>query len=106
MEEKSKEDMIPESNIVTTAEEMEAYYIIKSICTEKVASSKINYQDYQGFFSVYYDGKKTKHICKLYLNDRKKEIEIIDNQPISIKSLDDLYTLKDQLFAKLESLQS
>ena len=106
MEEQSKEDMIPEPNIVTTEEEMEAYYIIKSICTEKVASSKINYQDYQGFFSVYYDGKKTKHICRLYLNNKKKEIEIIDNQPVSITSLDDLYTLKDQLFAKLESLQS
>ena len=106
IEEESKENIIQESNIVTTEEEMEAYYIIKSICTEKVVSSKINYQVYQGFFSVYYDGKKTKHICKLYLNDRKKEIEIIENKPISITSLDDLYTLKDQLFTKLESLQS
>lgn len=93
------------SNIVTTEEELEAYYIIKGICTEKIPASLIQYQDYQGFFSVYYDGKKTKHICKLFLTEKKKEIEIIDNQRILLDSIDDIYSLKNQLFQKIESLK-
>lgn len=92
------------NTIVTTQEEIEAFHIIKAICTEKIKAEKIQYQDYLGFFSIYYDGKKTKHICKLYLTDNKKEIEIFEKE--SISSIDDLYLLKDKFFQKIEQLQS
>ncbi|MGL4368004.1 MAG: type I restriction enzyme HsdR N-terminal domain-containing protein [Brevinemataceae bacterium] len=92
------------SGIITTEEEIQAYHIIKAICMEKITADKINFQDYIGFFSIYFNGKKTKNICKLYLNENKKEIEIFERE--TIDSLDDLYLLKDKLLKKIEHLQS
>lgn len=86
-QEKSQEELILESNIITTTEEMEAYDIIKNICKEKFPLREIKFKKHPTFFRIYYFNPRQKNICRLYLNDKKKEIEIVDNKRITITSL-------------------
>ncbi|MGL4388078.1 MAG: hypothetical protein ACRCTJ_01620 [Brevinema sp.] len=104
-EQENEFDINKDSNqIITIQEKMEDFFIIKAICIEKITTEQIAYQDYLGFFSIYYGGEKRKHICKLYLTDNKKEIEIFEKETIA--SIEDIYTLKDKLFQKIKELQS
>lgn len=89
------------SKIVTTAEEMEGYLIVKSILRQKVEASRITYRDAQSYFAILLDDNNRKTICRLYLNGGKKHIAIIDEAKKEVKSelksLDDIFSFADQL---------
>ena len=69
------------SGILTTAEELKAIDIIKTVLA---MSSKINnndvdrigYRDYKGMFKIIVDNMPSKEVCYLKLNSNKKSIVI------------------------------
>jgi predicted type IV restriction endonuclease len=59
--------------IVTTPEEIEAFYIVKSILREVVDPSRIHYKDVQSYFGILLDNNTRKPICRLYLDSSKNK---------------------------------
>ena len=93
------------NEIVTTVEEMQGYYIVKSILAEYCDSKKIGYKDTFSYFGILYDNKVTKWICRIYLKDSVKFITVPSSDKkekrYNINCVDDIYKLKDILINSL-----
>jgi len=102
-EEQAKED---ESKIMTTEEELEGFFIVKSILRTKFDSKRICHRDFQNFFSVLLDDTIRQTICRLWFNGEKKFLGLfIDNKKetkFEIKKLDDIYNYSEQLIQVTE----
>ena len=103
---KTEEDTICEddkaSKINTTIEELEGYYIVKSIVCEVISSERVTYRDSQSYFAIFADDNNRKPICRLHFNNtNNKRIGFVDEnrneQLESINKLDDIYKYKKQL---------
>lgn len=64
------------AKIVTTEEELEAYFIIKNILKDIVPMHDIYYKDNERYMAILYKNKTTKWICRLYFNGSKKYITV------------------------------
>jgi len=73
-----------ESKIVTTQEEMEGYFIIKTILRKQIDSTRIYYRDFQNFFSILLDDSIRQTVCRLYLDESKKQIGLFENKKESL----------------------
>lgn len=113
-EEKTKEDVesIDENRdnpkIITTEEELEAYYIIKAILREKVAGDKVFHRDTQSYFGILLDNNNRKPICRLRFNSSNKYIELFHNgkeagERFLIQNLDEIYDYKEFLLNTIDN---
>lgn len=95
-----------ESKIVTTAEEMEAFLIVKTILRQQITSTRVAFRDAQSYFAILLDDNNRKTICRLYLNGNKKYIGTFDEQKKEIKSeilsLDDIFQHSKSLLTTVE----
>jgi predicted type IV restriction endonuclease len=105
IEEQAKEE---ENKIFTTEEEMEGFFIVKSILRTKFDSNRIYFRDFQNFFSVLLDDTIRQTICRLWFNDEKKYIGIIDENKkenkFELTKLDDIYNYSEQIIKTTERL--
>lgn len=90
------------SKIITTEEELEGYYIVKSILRSVIQSERITYRDAQSYFSVFIDDNNRKPICRLYLNSpsNKKFVYFDENKKemvCKIESLDEIFNFSEFL---------
>lgn len=90
----------PDNKIITTDEELEGFYIVKSILRQFINPDRICYKDVQSYFGINIDGKVTRTICRLYFNTKNKSISIFapdktENEH-SISSLDEIYQYHDE----------
>lgn len=87
--------------IETTLEELEGFYIIKSILRVAIDSNRIFYRDSQSYFSVILDDSNRKTVCRLYMNGKKKQIGVFDANKAETKheiaSLDEIFKFSEQL---------
>ena len=88
--------------IITTEEELNAWYIIKAILRERVAPERITMRDVQRHCSILLDDNRNKRICRLWFNNpKRKQLGLFDvdknEQKVPLHSLDDLYQFTDQL---------
>lgn len=94
-------DVEPENSITTTEEELEAYYIVKSILRGTVPPEKITFKDTGAYFNVLYDNNIRKWICRLYLSGGKKRIVLSDENKNGVKydicNIDSIYDLAPQI---------
>jgi len=95
--EESKDD-----KIITTEEELEGFFIVKSILRPYIASDRVTYRDSQSYFAIFIDDNNRKTVCRLYFNSQtNKRIVFIgeDKKEIvnKIQSLDDIYTYSEQI---------
>lgn len=102
VEQASAEQEKDEPKIVTTEEELEAFYIIKSILRASIPPERITYRDAQTYFAVFLDDNNRKTVCRLYLNSpTRKRLTFLDENKKEIhnkiKSIDDIYNFADQL---------
>lgn len=90
-----------ESKIVTTAEELEAFYIVKSILRNNIPSERITYRDAQSYFAIFVDDNNRKPVCRLYFNTAVKSIGIFDADKNEVKhkldTLDEIYNYQEEL---------
>lgn len=95
-----------ENKVVTTAEELEAFLIVKTILRQKIPSSRVTYRDAQSYFAILLDDNNRKSICRLYLNGNKKFIGTFDENKkenkSEIMSLDDIFNFADILLKMIE----
>ena len=97
-----------ESRIETTEEELEGFYIVKSIVREVVAPDRIGHRDTISYMSVVLDGNSRKPVCRLHFNsERRKYLGLFDaegkHERVEIGSVDDIYEYVEQLKATAQS---
>lgn len=100
-----EEDEQDESkDIVTTEEELQGFYIVKSILASANADLEdISYKDTLSYFNILYQGKVTKWICRLFFNTAKKQIAFPDRTSVNIEKLEDIYQYKTDIIKAFES---
>ncbi|CAM2767032.1 type I restriction endonuclease [Helicobacter burdigaliensis] len=90
--------------IITTEEELQSFYIIKSIlASAKADLNEISYKDTLSYFGVLYQGKVTKWICRLFFTATKKSIGFPNGQNYNLEKLEDIYNLSDEIIKAYES---
>lgn len=96
-----------ENNIITTNEELESYYIVKSILSEFVNPAEIYYKDTYSYFGILYENKVTKWICRVYLKENVKFVIIPDENKKEIRyeinNINDIYKLREKLATRLNT---
>lgn len=99
----------PENLIVTTEDEMQAYYTVKAILAKDFDISRISYKDTRSYFAILIDGMVSKWVCRIFLKESVKFVVIgyDENKKeirYDIESLDDLFGLSDKLTERTKQL--
>jgi hypothetical protein len=99
-----KEDKNP---ILTTDEELQGYYIVKSLLCDSTDLANITSKDTVSYFTIMYQGMVTKWLCRLYFNGNQKSISFPADEngsenKIKIDKIEDIYKYKDELKIALE----
>ncbi|MDR0538003.1 MAG: type I restriction enzyme HsdR N-terminal domain-containing protein [Tannerellaceae bacterium] len=99
--------MSEDGTIVTTQEEIEAFYIVRSILRQFIDVTRITYRDSQSYFSIFIDNNSRKPVCRLFLNSNKnKQIVFFSDDKkevlkYKIEALDDIYKFSEQLITSI-----
>ena len=97
------------SSIVTTDEELEGFYIVKSLLRQNIDSKRIGYRDAQSYFAILLDDNNRKTICRLYLNTSKKYLVVLDDAKKEVKyeiqTLDEIYKYSKELLSAVARLE-
>lgn len=89
--------------IVTTLEELEAFYTIKSMLREVLDTKRISYKDTASYFSILIDNNVRKWVCRLWFGETKKAVCVqAENKSetwINFDAIDDLFKHRDEIVA-------
>lgn len=89
------------SKIITTEEEIEAFYIIRGILAGTISVDEVVYRDTESYFGILFQNNNRKPICRLNLDTKNKQLLIPDENKkfnrIYIDTLDDIYKYKNEL---------
>jgi hypothetical protein len=104
---KPSESTPKENNIKTTDEELEGYFIVKSILRPHIACDRITYRDAQSYFAIFIDDNNRKQVCRLYLNSQtNKYIAFVGEDKKEVKhkisTLDEIYNHSDELINTIQ----
>jgi predicted type IV restriction endonuclease len=98
-----------EENVVTSEDELEAFYIIRAILREIVPVKRVVLRDRQTYCGILLDDNGRKPICRLHFNGSRKYIGFFDNQKdqrerlaeerVLLEHMDDLYKHADRFKA-------
>lgn len=95
-----------ERRIVTTEEELEAFFIVKNLLKDTVDINDISYKDNERYMTILYKGKTTKWICRFYFNGTNKHIAIPDENKKEVRhDINNVYDIQEYqtlLIAALE----
>lgn len=103
-----------ESYIVTTEEELEGYYIVKSIVREVVDPDRIFHRDTQQYMGIILDNSRKKPICRLYFNSDTKYLGLLNSEGLGLRgtknfdrvelgNVDDIYNHAEALKITVQS---
>lgn len=94
-----KADKTPK--IITTQEELEAYFIVKNLLKEFVPKEDIAFKDNESYMGILYQNKTTKWICRFYFDRKQKYITIADENKREVRhDINGIYEIenyKDEL---------
>jgi hypothetical protein len=86
----SREDLLE-----TTEEELEGFYIVKSMLRDAVEPSRITHRDTQSYMGILLDDNNRKPLARLYFNRSQKHLGLFDEQRneerLPIDDLNDIY---------------
>ncbi len=92
-----------DSGIVTTAEELEAYEIVKIVLKDTVDDERVTMRDTKSYCGILLDDNNRKPICRFRFSQTKKYISLMDVEKretrVLLESLDDIYLHADALRA-------
>jgi len=87
--------------IITTEEELEGYFIVKSILRETIDIKRIVIRDHINFCNILLDDTIRKPICRMHFNKDQKRLGLFNEQKkkekVEIKVVDDIYQYADRL---------
>lgn len=87
--------------IVTTTEELEGFFIVKSLLREVVTPKRITFKDNRSYFAILLDNNTRKWVCRLYFNGQRKFLGISgegkSENTIALNEVDDIYRYQKEL---------
>lgn len=100
-EEEKIQEPTNEDRIVTTEEELQGFYIVKSILHGKVDLNRIVQRDTISYFGILLDDNNRKPICRLHFNGGKKYVETFDAEKKGtkhpIETIEDIYNISEHI---------
>ena len=97
-------DNVPEekpNKIVTTIDELESYAIIKAILHDVIPADRIFYRDTVNYFSILFDDKNYKWICRLKVEKLNKYIVFPNDTPngnaCPLQSINNIFDYSQQI---------
>ncbi|MCA9212431.1 MAG: type I restriction enzyme HsdR N-terminal domain-containing protein [Planctomycetales bacterium] len=97
------------NQIVTTEDELEGYYIVKSILREVVDAQRIFIRDTQSYCGVLLDDNNRKPICRLFFNTSQKYLGVFDADKNvtrhAIDDVNDIYKFADELKKTIDAYE-
>ena len=93
--------------IITTPEELQAFYIVKSLLVNVIPLDRISFKDTRSYFSITIDNKVTRWICRIYLKENVRFVIVHrDGKDVryEINGVDEIYSLSDVLIERTKSL--
>jgi hypothetical protein len=95
-----------EVHVEPTPDEIMACFIIKAILSENVDPKRVDLRASHSYCAIFLDDNNRKPLCRLYFNDKKRTIGIVNNNKNFIKydivDLNELYHYKSQFFEALD----
>jgi len=90
-----------ENKVITTQEELDAFYIVRAILAAVTNVENITYRDAQSYFAIFFNDNNRKPICRLYFTDNKKQIGIMDSEKnetrFQLDRIEDIYAYSEKL---------
>lgn len=77
-ESEENQEQTVRSQIITTEEELESYFIVRNILRDLAPNEDITYKDTTNYISVLYKGNVRKWICRFILSNTQKTLIIPD----------------------------
>lgn len=82
--------------IETTSDELEGYYIVKSLLRDAVEPARITHRDTQSYMGILLDDNNRKPLARLHFNRTQKYLGLFDEnrneERIAITDLNDIYS--------------
>jgi hypothetical protein len=98
-----------DKTVETTVEELEGFFIVRSLLRNQIEVARIAQRDNLNYFSILLDDNNRKPICRLYFNGKKKQIGIFgenkEESKYEINSLDDIFKHGDALMNAVHILE-
>jgi hypothetical protein len=66
--------------IVTTVEEWEGFYTVRTLLHEIIQPERVQFKDTLSYFNVLLDGNNKQQICRFYFNSTKKYLGLFSEQ--------------------------
>ncbi len=87
--------------VMTTHEELNAYFMVKGMLQGTIAPSRVGHRDVRSYFSVLVDNNNRKPVCRFYFNGRIWQVGTFDEDKQetkhTIEDLDDIFALAARL---------
>lgn len=97
----STKNVSNENDITTTAEELEAFRIIRAILREIIEPKRVTMRDAKSYCAILFDDNNRRPICRLRFNNPARlTLGLFDEKEekiVSISDLSDIYQYADQL---------
>ena len=104
---KNDEPEIPINNVITTEEELQGFYIVKSILHGMIDLDRIAQRDTISYFGILLDDNNRKPICRLHFNGGKKYVETFDADKKGTKhlveSVEGIYDISNEIIKSLSN---
>jgi len=86
----------PVHKIITTPEELEAYFIVKNILKDLTPISNVTFKDNERYMVILFQDKPTKWICRFYFTSMSKSIVLPDeNKKETRFKIDNIYDIEN-----------
>lgn len=96
--------------IITTEEEIEGFFAVKSILRDVINIKRVNMRDTQSYCGILLDDNNRKPICRLRFNAAQLHLSLIDKNKnenrVAIDGIDDIYNYADQIIAVVQHYDS
>lgn len=100
-----EEAKVEENKVITTEDELQAFYIIRSLIGEVIDLDRISWRDNASYFTMLVDNNNRKWFCRFYFNSSKKSLILPDEnkkeQSFNLSTLADIYPFKNQIIEAL-----
>jgi hypothetical protein len=105
----SDTDELKENEIETTSEELEGFFIVKSILAENFPLNRIYARDTKSYFGILLDDNNRKWICRLHFNAKTSKyigIHLSEKEETRflLENVEDIYKYKTQLVETVKRL--
>ncbi len=96
--------------IVTTADEIEGLFAIKSILRDTIDARRVHMRDTKSYCGILLDDNNRKPICRLRFDSSQWYLGLIDERKkeerIPIDDIDDIYSYADRIIATVQRYDS